>query len=165
MTLPSDGKPIDVERLYFLELEDKVIWTDPGPYVHTYLDGQGRSWKEDYGLEDYEVIPEEPRVPAHEIEPGTEDYHKLETWRLYRAILSHERIRAQAMEDYLKGIALYILSNKVKPEDRERIKTPEDYAYVYKKALFPELTKEDIEAELASTFQGFMERASSIRGS
>ncbi len=155
MTL-SDGLPIEVRRLQFLELEDQVPNEDPGLYIHTYV-VNGYPQEVGYGLEDYAEIPERPAQPLHEAEVGSYLEAQWEQYNLYRAVLTHERKRADLRDKYLIDCAKYILETCISPEDRMRILTTEDYQMVYNAALCPEVTEGDIVAVLAQTFQGNVE--------
>lgn len=154
--LLSDGQPVEVRRLRFLELEDQVPYLDPGLYIHTYM-VEGHPQKVAYGFEDYAEIPERPKTPFAEAQPDSYEAALWDQYHLYRAVLSHEHKRHELEEKYLVDCARYILVNCISLEDRDRIVTPGDYDIVYRMALCPEVTEEDIIACLATTFQGYME--------
>lgn len=156
--LLSDGQPVEVRRLKFLELEDQVPYLDPGPYIHTYvIDDYPQPVA--YTLDDYEEIPRRPDRPFSEATEGDGLYERWLQFRLYRAVLTHERNRIDTRETYHVDCAHYIMRTCLSPEDRERIVTPDDYIVLYHLALCPEITEEDIMAILASTFQGYLEGA------
>lgn len=152
----SDGQPIEVRRLKFLELEDNVSYLDPGLYIHTYM-VEGHPQKVAYGFEDYAEIPERPKTPFVEAQPDSYETALWDQYHLYRAVLTHEHKKREIEEQYLVDCARYILDNCIDPTDRERIVTSGDYKSVYRLALCPEVTEEDIIACLATTFQGYME--------
>ncbi len=152
----SDGKEIEVRRLKFLELEDRVPNEDPGLYVHTYS-VNGYPQEVAYGLQDYEEIPEKPPKPLHEAEPDSYLEAQWEQYHLYRAVLTHERRRSDIRDEYLVNCAKYILDTCISEEDRQRVLTAEDYQKVFNGALCPEVTEGDIVAVLATTFQGHVE--------
>lgn len=154
--LLSDRKPIKVRRLRFLELEDEVSYPDPGLYIHTYM-VEGHPQQVAYGLDDYAEIPDRPKTPLVEAQPNSYEAALWEQYNLYRAVLTHERQRQDAREQYLVDCARHILKNCVSSEDRSRIDTPDDFKIVYRLALCPEVTEEDIVAVLAATFQGHLE--------
>lgn len=152
----SDGQPIEVRRLAFLELENNVPYLDPGLYIHVYVI-DGHDQPVGYGLHDFGEIPERPDTPFSEAEPGTVLQAEWEQYNLYRAVLTHERKRSDIREEYLEACARYILEKCIASEDRARIVTPDDFEYVHRMALCPEVTEEDIAAILASTFRGSLE--------
>jgi hypothetical protein len=152
----SDCQPIEVRRLKFLELEDNVSYLDPGLYIHTYM-VEGHPQEVAYGLEDYAEIPERPKIPLTKVQPDSYEAALWEQYHLYRAVLTHEHNRGELREQYLVDCARYILANCLNPADQKRIVTSEDYNSVYRLALCPEVTEEDIIACLATTFQGYVE--------
>jgi hypothetical protein len=152
----SDGQPIEVRRLAFMELELQVPYPDPGLYIHTYIvDGHPQPIA--YGLDDYAEIPERPKTSFADIQPGSYDEALWQQYNLYRAVLAHERKRQDVREQYLEDCAQYILAHCIDPADGERIVTPDDFKIVHRLALCPEVTEEDIVAVLAGTFQGHLE--------
>ena len=151
-----DGQPVEVRRLRFLELEDKVPYLDPGLYIHTYT-VEGHPQQVAYGLQDYEVIPERPKTPLSEAQANSYEAALWEQYNLHRAVLTHEQKRTEIREQYLVDCARYILANCLDPFDRDRIVTSDDFDTIYRLALCPEVTEEDIIACLASTFQGYVE--------
>lgn len=154
--LLSDGRPVEVRNLAFLELEDKVPYPDPGLYIHTYM-VVGHPQQVAYGLDDYAEIPERPKTLLVEAQPGSYEAALWEQYNLYRAVLTHERKRQDIREQYLVDCARYILEKCIGIDDRGRVLTPNDYKAIYRLALCPEVTEEDIVAVLANTFQGHLE--------
>lgn len=152
----SDDQPIKVRRLYFLELEDEVPYLDPGMYIHVYM-VDGHSQSVGYNLQDFGEIPEKPKTPFAEIQPNSLEEALWGQYHLYRAVLTHEHKRGELREQYLVNCARYILTNCIASKERKRIITPDDYDVVYRQALCPEVTEEDIVAVLATVFQGNME--------
>lgn len=152
----SDGQPVEVRRLRFLELEDEVPYLDPGLYIHTYM-VEGHPQEVAYGLEDYAEIPERPKIPLTKVQPDSYEAALWEQYHLYRAVLTHEHKRTELREQYLVDCARYILAFCLNPADQKRIVTSGDYKSVYRLALCPEVTEEDIIACLATTFQGYVE--------
>lgn len=152
----SDGQPVEVRRLRFLELEDEVPYLDPGLYIHTYM-VEGRPQEVAYGFEDYAEIPERPKTLLAEAQPKSYEAALWEQYNLYRAVLTHEHKRTELHEQYLADCARYILAKTLNPADQKRIVTSGDYDSVYRLALCPEVTEEDIIACLAGTFQGYVE--------
>lgn len=152
----SDGRPIEVRRLAFLELEDKVPYPDPGLYIHIYM-VEGHPQQVAYDLDDYAEIPERPKTSLVEAQPGSYEAALWEQYNLYRAVLTHERKRQDIREQYLIDCAHYILKNCIGIDDRGRVITPDDYQVICHLALCPEVTERDIVAVLASTFQGHLE--------
>lgn len=154
----SDNEPILVRRLYFLELDEKVPFNDVGPYIHTYVLDGDKEQRVAYGLEHFQVVPEEPKTLFEKaLDPESEEFALWARYNLYQAILLHEDGRHQARERHLVSIAKYILSTCISKEDRARVITPDDFGVVYRQALCPEVSEEDIIAVLASTFQGLVE--------
>lgn len=154
--LLSDGRLVEVRKLAFLELEDKIPYPDPGLYIHTYI-VEGHPQQVAYGLDDYAEIPERPKKPLVEAQPGSYEAALWEQYNLYRAVLTHERKRQDIREQYLVDCAHYILENCIDTEGRKRVVTPDDYTIIYHLALCPEVTKGDIVAVLANTFQSHLE--------
>jgi len=154
--LLSDGGPIKVRRLKFLELEEQCPYLDLGPYIHTYM-VEGHPQQVAYGLQDFGETPERPDTPYEMAQPGSMEEALWGQYNLYRAILTHEHKRSQSRQDYLVETSRYILDNCIEPADRERIVTPEDFKLVYRLALCPEIVEEDIVAVLAQVFQSELE--------
>lgn len=152
----SDNQPIEVRRLKFLELEDQVSYNDPGLYIHVYV-VDGHDQPVGYSLNDFGEIPDRPKMPRPEVKDNTEASALWEQYSLYRAVLLHERKRHESQEQYLIDCARYILDTCVSQEDRSRVITSDDFKLVYRLALCPEVTEEDIMAVLANTFQGYLE--------
>lgn len=152
----SDGQPVEVRRLKFLELEDEVPYPDPGLYIHIYM-VDGHPQHVGYGLQDFSEIPEKPATPFAEVQPDTLEEALWGQYHLYRAVLTHEHNRNELREKYLVNCAYHILANCIDSADRKRIITPADYDIVYRLALCPEVTEEDIVAVLATVFQGNLE--------
>lgn len=154
--LLSDGQPVEVRQLKFLELDDHVPFLDPGLYIHNYV-VDGHDQPVGYGLQDFGEIPDKPEAPFAEALPGSMEEALWSQYHLYRAVLTHEHKRADAREEYLVDSARYILSNCLTSEDRDRAVTPDDFKLIYRLALCPEVTEGDIVAVLATVFQGYME--------
>lgn len=154
--LLSDGRSVEVRRLAFLELEDLVPYADPGLYIHVYV-VEGHDQPVGYGLSDFGEIPERPEGVYEETVPGTELHARWSQYNLYRAVLTHDRKRSELREVYLENCARHILTECIGPADRLRIVMPEDFEVVYRLALCPEVSEEDVVAVLATTFQGYME--------
>lgn len=156
--LPCDGQPIQVRRLRFLELNDRVSFDDPGPYIHAYAAGN-RILEEPYTLADFEN--EDVRPPeiteAEAKERGDETaLDQWERWHLFKAVVRQAEVQSEYMVEYVKRCARYILANCIDPEDRQRVVTPAGYRLIYELGVPLEAREEDFEAELASTFPGFM---------
>lgn len=153
---------MEVRRLYFLELEDNIKWDDPGLYIHTYHYPEGGEQHVVYTLADFDEVPVEPDIVFELTQPGTEQYAFWERYNLYRAILLHEQKRAEIREDYLRRCSKYILEHCI--ENRQEVLTPQQFEELYRKALCPEVSEEDLIAVLANTFPGLMERKMSMEG-
>lgn len=149
VTLPS-GKEIEVRRLHFLEIEDNVPYDVEPPYTHRYDNGQ----EAQYILADWDSPPEMPKEPFSMAQPGSELFARWETYSLYQAVLLHEKRRAEQIEQYLVNVARYIRKYCISPDVLASIETPDDYTIIKNAAICPEVQREDLEAELASTFQG-----------
>lgn len=154
----SDGKPIQVRRLRFLELNDRVPFDDPGPYIHAYVVGS-RIVEEPYTLDDFKSEdvrpPEITEAEAKETDNQTA-IDQWERWHLFKAVARQAEIQSEYLVEYVKRCARYIFGNCIERADLERIVEPGDYRVVYELGVPLEAREEDFEAELASTFPGFM---------
>lgn len=155
MALLSDGQNVEVRRLKFLEVEDNVLYPIEPPYTHTYQTAAGEQ-EIQYVLSDWDKPPEKPKQSFSKAKPDTELFAQWESYNLYQAVLLHEQRRADQTQKYLLSVARYVKNNCIPAKDKKRIVTPADYEAISQEALCPEVTMEDIEAELASTFQGLM---------
>jgi hypothetical protein len=160
MAVLSDKRPCEVRRLHFLEIEDNVSYNVDPPYTHTYENGQ----EVQIVLTDWNTPPQKPNKPFSTAQPGTELYALWETYNLYQAVLLHERRRARQTHAYLIDVARYVKNNCLKNGDGKRIITAADYEAISAEAICPEVTREDLEAELASTFQGILGRPAGAYG-
>lgn len=159
----SDGFTGDVRRLRFLELEDSVDYRVDGPYTHTYDSLVGQQ-EVQYVLSDWPEPPPRPEISLEEAKPDTVEYALWQVYLLYQAVLKHEQKRAEQMRGYLADVSRYILKTCIDDEFREHVVTTGDFDAVKIAAACPEVSKEDLEAELASTFQGVLEWYANIRG-
>ena len=153
MATLSDGKPCKVRRLHFLEIEDNVDYNVDPPYTYVYETASGKQ-EAQYVLTDWSEPPEKPKEPFEKAQPDTELFALWEAYNLYQAVLLHEIKRSEQQQVYLVDVARYIKKSCLTPTDRKRIVTPEDYEAISLDALCPEVGMEDLERELALTFQG-----------
>ena len=134
-TLSDEGE-IEVRRLLFLEIEEKVQYKPLGPYYHTYRYASGTEDRVPYTLDDFSEVPQKPDRPFEEAEPDTVLYALWERYNLYQVVLDHRRKQLVQLQGYLNEVAFYILSTCISEDDRARLRTPEDYFEVYRLALF-----------------------------
>jgi hypothetical protein len=78
-------------------------------------------------------------------------------WDTYQAAISHHQHQLILAEKYAKDVAAYIMANCLGEEERSRIVTEEDWQKVYRAAMIPTVTEEDIEAALSRIFQGYVQ--------
>lgn len=146
----GDGGPCQVRVLELYEL-DKVPYEDPGEYQHTYPNGQTKI----YTLANWpQGEPETPPIPEELCGDNIIYLAMWARWRLYQAVLSHRLRQISAGEKHAHDVARYILANCISPEDYPRVTSPADLEKIYFVALVAEVSREDIEAALASTFPG-----------
>lgn len=149
LQLPSDNDPISVKKLGLYELDNVTPPAISGPFTYR-REIAGNVLDIEYDMSRYQEPPIPPDVPEHEVKEGSEAWYDWREYHFYHAALLHERKRLDATAEYLDRIAHYVLENCVKPEDRYRIVTEEDWRSVYSAALVPQVTQELLEETLRS---------------
>ena len=164
MAILSDGKPISVRRLRFLELEDNVPYNVDPPYIHKY-EVFGGVQEVPYSLRDWPTPPQKPDQPMSLVQPGSVLYAQWESYNLYQAVLLHTQRQREQERQYLVDCARYIKQKCIPAKDKVRVIEPEDYEAITFEAACPEVRREDLEAELSATFQGFVGWYANLFGS
>lgn len=159
----EDGTIGEVRRLRFLELEDNLDYDVDPPYVHKY-EAIGGVQEVQYVLSDWPDPPIRPDVPIEQAQPDTMEYAQWQSFMLYQAVLRHEQKRAEQMRVYMVQVARYIKAHCVDENFRPHIVTAQDAAKIENAAICPEVTQEDLERELARTFQGVLAGYAYLRG-
>jgi hypothetical protein len=136
----SDGADCEVRVLGLFELQNEVApEEEPGPFVYTYEVLGGQVVSKTYDAEDFANPP------------------TWQEWDTYQAAVAHQQQQLILAEKYAKDVAAYIMANCLGKEERSRIVTEEDWQKVYRAAMIPTVTEEDIEAALSRIFQGYIQ--------
>jgi len=147
----SDGLPCQVRQLELYGLEH-IRPAISGMFTYKIAMMQGEELKDaEYDGERWEgrTPPQKPSTPEHLITERSEEWYALREYNVYQAWMTWKKQKEEAMAQYSRECAIYILNSCLKPEDRLRIVSPEDWQKVHKAALVPELTRE----VLAETLQ------------
>jgi len=141
--LPCDGLPLEVTVLPLFSLGD----VDPGippDFVYQVESGDGKT---------YDIVyPLEARLKDPPSEPVDGDKWAVIEWDRFQAALTHRQMQLKCKREYELNCANKILTECVAKSDRERIVTEAGYAEVYRAALCPEVSWEDLEAQLRAFF-------------
>jgi hypothetical protein len=159
----DDGATGEVRRLRFLELEDELDYNVDPPYVHKYK-ALGGVQEVQYVLSDWTTPPIRPDVPIEEAQPDTAEFAQWQSHTLYQAVLRHEYKRAEQTRQYMVDVSRHIKRTCVDDDFRPHIISPKDFSKVEAAAICPEVSKEDLEAELARTFQCILAGYAHLRG-
>lgn len=153
----SSGRWVKVRRLGLYEL-DRVPFEDPGPFEYEYKLGNGQTVKRPYDISQWSSPPKPPTIPEAECLPGSMEQGLWQVYHTYEAAYAQRLKQVQAAEDYGHQISLYIVHNCLSLADQAKLKEPEDYLEVQRVALNLEITLQEVEAALASSFPGYMAR-------
>lgn len=143
--LPSDGNPIRVKILPLYALED-IPPEIPPDFSYVVKGGDGGTYEVTFPLEERLAINPQPPGP----EAG--EWERIEWDRLQAALRRREQ-QAEARRQRSINCARRIIG-ELDPADQERIVNEDDYDAIYRLALAPEVSKEDIARELRAFFQG-----------
>lgn len=169
----QDGYIISVRRLGLFELSDNLTNDIPGPYTVTVLFANGQVFEQPF---DASIEYPRPDKPLEECEENTQEWYAWQDHLRYKeATEIHPRKVYEAYCDYCQRTAQYIRQKCLLaivprwlgwlPLTARRIITPlfrhkqdtiiaDDWRQIYQAVLCPELTMEDIAAEMRLTFQG-----------
>lgn len=143
----ADGTEVMVKRLGLFELHDAQIGpADPGDFTYTVRTVSGTEYQATYDLQ--AALQEPPERPD-----DPDDTWAMTEWERYRAAIAHHQERMDIAQRYEQGVADYILAHCVEAGLRDRL-TADDYLSIYKAALCPQLTVEDLAGVLDSVFPG-----------
>lgn len=144
----SSGAVVVVRRLGLFELHDAMIGpADPGDFQYTVTTVSGVEYKAAYDLQAALLNP--PPPPS-----DPDDTWAMTEWERFQAAIAHHQQRMAGAQAYEQGVADYILANCVPPEVRGDLTTADDYLIIYRAALCPQLTTEDLAGVLTSVFPG-----------
>jgi hypothetical protein len=152
----SDGHPCEVRRLGLYELLDKgrpIV----GPYRYSLLMATGQIVEDEYDIRALTYEPTAPDVAPDKIKDGSQAAYQLKEYETYLAAVSHEKTRVESYFGYIDDITAYILTNCLASDDTRHIVTIEDWDAVYKAALVPELTIEEVANTLEKVFRGHIQ--------
>jgi hypothetical protein len=145
--------------LGLFELQNEVApEEEPGPFVYTYEVLGGQVVSKTYDAEDFANPPTKPKIPREEAtKENSQPWFAWQEWDTYQAAVAHQQQQLILAEKYAKDVAAYIMANCLGKEERSRIVTEEDWQKVYRAAMIPTVTEEDIEAALSRIFQGYIQ--------
>lgn len=152
MIILSDDKPIKVKQLGIFELDNikpKLL----GPFTYKMATIGGKEYDAIFDPEAWDIPPQKPETPKHEIKEKSAEWYAYQDWELYNLAVAHEEKRKQQLIDYVENVAEYIVENCIPQEDVARIKTAEDWKKIYDAALVPQLTTEVLADTFARTYQ------------
>lgn len=162
--LPSDNLPIEIRQLGLYELDN--VLPDLPDSVFYYEMGVlgGQIVKAQYELERNMANP--PNKPDSELldiiernaqikedQKKDREWWNWRKWQIHQAALAHYADWLKAVEERSRLARRYIFDNCLKPEDKIRIKTVEDWKVIIGKAMVPQVAMEDIERTLRVNFQ------------
>ncbi len=163
--LPSDGLLIEVRQLGLYEL-DNVLPDLPDPvfYYEMGILG-GQMVKAPYELERNMANP--PQKPDTELlnviernaqikedQKKDREWWNWRKWQVHQAALAHYSDWLKATEERSRLIRRYIFDTCLRPEDKTRILSDEDWRVIETLAMVPHVAMEDIERVLRVNFQG-----------
>jgi len=139
-TILSDGEECSVQRLELFELT-RVGPMPPPDFEYEIESGDGKSYKIIYPLQ--ERLKNPPKEPT--AESGKWDHIE---WDRFQAALTVRQKQLEIRHERLINCAIYIIEHCLIEKDRSRVVTKEDYQKIYRLAICPEITMEDIQQEL-----------------
>lgn len=145
--LPSDNLPIEVKVLPLYAL-DHIGPQDIGDFTFKIRTLLGEVFDQPYDLASR---LENPPTPP---KPDTDDTWILTEHERFLAAIAHNQKRHELDQERALNKALEIIARCVKPEDRDRIVTLDDYDAVYDVAVPEEVTGGDIAQVLREFFPG-----------
>jgi hypothetical protein len=155
----SDGAECNIRVLGLFELQNEVApEEEPGPFAYSFEVMGGEVVRKTYDAEDFANPPPKPSIPREEAtKENSQPWFAWQEWDTYQAALAHQQQQLILAEKYAKDVAAYIMTHCLEEEDRSRIVTEEDWQKVYRAAMIPTVTEEDIEAALSRIFQGYVQ--------
>lgn len=157
MIILSDGLPCEVDTLPLYAL-DHIEPKDPGEFTYKIKTLLGEIYEQAYNLQSrLDNPPTEP-------EPGTDDTWKLTEWERYQAAIAHNRKRHELAEIRAGNVAREVMRRCLKPADRERVKTDDDYQAVYLAGVAQEVSEEALADSLRDFFRGEIRWAGDFSG-
>lgn len=147
VTLVND-KTIDVRRLGMFEIDD-IPKDIPGPYTVSILFDSGEVYEQPLDL----TTPRrKPDKPFEDCEEKSSDWHDWREYYSWQEGLLHAQKQWEAYCDYCERVAVYIRQNCILTEiDHDEIMV-DDWPRIYRAALCPMVTMEDIAAAMRQNF-------------
>lgn len=153
----GDGSKVRIlRRLGLFELDDEVPVPNEvlEPFTYEMRTADGATYEVAYNPFEVMKTPDKPETHRHMVEDGSPEYFAWLEWDTHQAALTYYDKQARAIQRNMADSARYIILNCVFREDRHLIVEPEDWNKVTTSIMSLKVTKEDIEASLASRFPG-----------
>lgn len=156
ITLPSDGKPIEVAILGIWELDDRIPIDFNEVFTYKMKTVTGEEYMAKLDLSTFDEPPQEPETPRHMAEPKSEAWYDWRNYDTYHAAIAHREEMLRRADAWMVKVSRYVTKNCVKKEDRDRIADERDHQAIVTAAVTPRVTKEHLAETLRQTFPGHM---------
>ena len=142
------GMEVEIRRLGMFELDD-IPKDIPPAYTVSILFANGEVYQQQVDL----ATPRrKPTVPLEMCEKGSSDYYDWREYHTWQAGLLHAQEQYEAYCRYCEKIAEYIRETCVITDVPSNEIVAEDWERIYKAALCPQVTMEDITAAMRLNF-------------
>lgn len=145
----SNGERVTVRRLGLFELDDNITRAIPDPYTYEVRLVSGETFRHRF---DSSTPRKPPEVPHEEAQEGTSEYYDWREYLRYEEALQHQEKQIEAYAVYCRQVAEYIMTHCVDGVSPNSIQ-PEDYAEIYRVALCPMVTFEEIYHVISQNFE------------
>lgn len=163
--LPSDNLPIEIRQLGLYELDNVLPDLSDSAFFYEMMILGGQKVMAPYELErnmarppvkpDSELLDViERNAQIKEDQKKDREWWNWRAWQVHQAALAHYAAWLKAVEERARLIRRYIFDTCIKPEDKSRIKSVEDWRIIEALAMVPQVAMEDIERTLRINFQG-----------
>jgi hypothetical protein len=148
----TDEEPCEVRRLRLYELDSVARdLADPGPFTYEVPLSRGNSITDVYIMPD--EPPKKPSTPFEECKAGDIEAMQWDEYKIYWAAVNHQVKRIQMRKARDLARAEYIFTTCLSGQDQQRILSTEDWDIVHTAAQCPEVTIEELNAVLGTTFE------------
>jgi len=145
----SNGERVKVRRLGLFELDDNIDRAIPDPYTYEVRLVTGETFRHRFDLSRPRTQPD---TPYEEAQAGTKEYYDWREYMRYEEALQHQEQQGIAYENYCHNVAEYIMCNCLSGSSPNDIKA-EDYPEIYRAALCPMVTFEEIYHVFSKNFE------------